>query len=62
MDDALGILRDKLGPAKVVLLHDPAAHLDAVVVLDNLAAGVAIGGSAWPPTSPWPRWPAWPAR
>jgi glutamate dehydrogenase (NAD(P)+) len=44
MDAALNTVRDALGPAKVVLLHDPAAHLDAVVVVDNLAAGAAIGG------------------
>jgi glutamate dehydrogenase (NAD(P)+) len=37
-------LCDDLGPAKIVLLREPAAGLQAVVVVDNLAAGPAIGG------------------
>jgi glutamate dehydrogenase/leucine dehydrogenase len=37
-------LCDDLGPAKIVLLREPAAGLEAVVVVDNLAAGPAIGG------------------
>jgi len=35
---------DWLGPAKVVHLRDPEAGLAAVVVVDNVAAGPAIGG------------------
>jgi len=35
---------DELGPAKVVHLHRPAARLQAVVVVDNVALGPAIGG------------------
>jgi len=35
---------DMLGPAKVVHLHNPAVGLTAVVVIDNLACGPAIGG------------------
>jgi glutamate dehydrogenase/leucine dehydrogenase len=37
-------LCDDLGPVKMVLLREPAAGLQAVVVMDNLAAGPAIGG------------------
>ena len=37
-------LCDDLGPAKIVLLRESAAGLRAVVVVDNLAAGPAIGG------------------
>jgi glutamate dehydrogenase (NAD(P)+) len=37
-------LCDDLGPAKIVLLREPGAGLEAVVVVDNLAAGPAIGG------------------
>jgi glutamate dehydrogenase/leucine dehydrogenase len=38
-------LCDDLGPVKIVLLREPAAGLEAVVVVvDNLAAGPAIGG------------------
>lgn len=44
MYDALSTVCDQLGPAKVVLLRDPVAQLEAVVVIDNLAAGPAIGG------------------
>ena len=33
-----------LGPAKVVLLRDPAAGLEAIVVVDNVACGPAVGG------------------
>lgn len=35
---------DDLGPAKVVLLREPRAALEAVVVVDNVACGPAIGG------------------
>jgi glutamate dehydrogenase/leucine dehydrogenase len=37
-------LCDDLGPVKIVLLREPTAGLEAVVVVDNLAAGPAIGG------------------
>lgn len=37
-------LIDELGPEKVVLLSDPGAGLRAVLVVDNTAAGPAIGG------------------
>ena len=37
-------LCDELGPAKVVMLREPRVGLDAVVVVDNVACGPAIGG------------------
>lgn len=37
-------MSDELGPAKVVLIHQPHAHLQAVVVIDNTACGSAVGG------------------
>jgi glutamate dehydrogenase/leucine dehydrogenase len=40
--DAAG--RDELGPAKVVHLWEAESGLDAVVVVDNVACGPAIGG------------------
>jgi glutamate dehydrogenase (NAD(P)+) len=44
MYEPLSTVCDELGPAKVVLLCDPAAGLEAAVVVDSLAAGPAIGG------------------
>ncbi len=35
---------DDLGPWKVVHIHEPAAGLKAILVVDNVAAGPAIGG------------------
>jgi glutamate dehydrogenase (NAD(P)+) len=35
---------DELGPAKVVELYEPTAGLRAVLVIDNVATGPAIGG------------------
>ena len=35
---------DELGPAKVIHLYEPGLNLRAVVVVDNVAAGPAIGG------------------
>jgi glutamate dehydrogenase/leucine dehydrogenase len=35
---------DELGPAKMVYIHEPGAGLRAVVAIDNVAAGPAIGG------------------
>ncbi|HEX4994458.1 MAG TPA: Glu/Leu/Phe/Val dehydrogenase dimerization domain-containing protein [Methylomirabilota bacterium] len=35
---------DELGPDKVVLLREPRVGLEAVVVIDNVACGPAIGG------------------
>jgi len=33
-----------LGPAKILHLHDPHSGLKAIVVVDNVACGPAIGG------------------
>ncbi|ATQ67613.1 MULTISPECIES: Glu/Leu/Phe/Val family dehydrogenase [Methylosinus] len=35
---------DEFGPEKIVYLSTPAAGLEAIVVIDNVAAGPAIGG------------------
>ncbi|GAA3560583.1 Glu/Leu/Phe/Val dehydrogenase [Nonomuraea rosea] len=40
---------DELGPAKVVFLR-PMPHMAAVVVVDNLALGPAMGGVRWSPS------------
>jgi len=41
--------RDELGPAKIVHLWSPSVDLRAVVVIDNVAAGPAIGGTRMAP-------------
>lgn len=43
MDDAFRFC-DDLGPAKIVHIHRPAVGLRAVVAVDNVACGPAIGG------------------
>jgi glutamate dehydrogenase/leucine dehydrogenase len=35
---------DEIGPARIAVLHDARAGLEAVVVVDNVACGPAIGG------------------
>ena len=35
---------DELGPEKVLEVYDPATGLKGLVVVDNVAAGPAIGG------------------
>jgi glutamate dehydrogenase (NAD(P)+) len=35
---------DELGPAAIVLLRNPVTGVEAIVVVDNVAAGPAIGG------------------
>jgi glutamate dehydrogenase (NAD(P)+) len=37
-------LADDLGPAKVIQVHEPSLGLKAVLVVDNVARGPAIGG------------------
>jgi glutamate dehydrogenase (NAD(P)+) len=41
--------RDELGPAKIVHIWVPSVDLRAVVVIDNVAAGPAIGGTRMAP-------------
>lgn len=43
MDD-LFRLADELGPARIVHIHRPSVGLKAIVVIDNTACGMAIGG------------------
>jgi glutamate dehydrogenase (NAD(P)+) len=40
---------DPLGPEKIVHIHEPRAGLKAIVVVDNTAAGPAIGGTRMAP-------------
>jgi glutamate dehydrogenase/leucine dehydrogenase len=42
--DGTFAVADSFGPARVVHLHGPAIGLRAIVVIDNTACGVAIGG------------------
>jgi glutamate dehydrogenase (NAD(P)+) len=42
-DDAFRFA-DELGPAKIIHVYDPLIDLFGVVVIDNLAAGPAVGG------------------
>ena len=43
---------DPLGPAKIVHIHLPEFGLRAIVVIDNIACGPAIGaGCGWRRTS-----------
>ena len=42
-------LADDLGPAKVIHISKPGAGLKAIVVVDNVAAGAAIGGARMAP-------------
>lgn len=35
---------DELGPAKIVYVHEPHVGLKAILVVDNVAAGPAVGG------------------
>jgi glutamate dehydrogenase (NAD(P)+) len=48
MEDAFRFA-DQLGPEKVVYIHEPRAPLKAIVVVDNTAAGPAIGGTRMAP-------------
>jgi glutamate dehydrogenase (NAD(P)+) len=40
---------DELGPEKVIHIHEPRIGLKAIVVVDNTAAGPAIGGTRMAP-------------
>jgi glutamate dehydrogenase (NAD(P)+) len=51
---------DALGPAKIVHIHVPDVRLRAVVVIDNVACGAAIGGVRMAPMSAWRNVCAWP--
>jgi len=36
---------DDLGPSKMVAIHEPSSDLKAILAIDNVAAGPAIGGT-----------------
>jgi hypothetical protein len=40
---------DDMGPEKIVHIHEPRAGLRAIVVIDNTAAGPAVGGTRMAP-------------
>lgn len=44
MDSVMHGIGDDLGPAKVLLVRQPRIGLEAIVVVDNVACGPAIGG------------------
>ncbi len=44
MSDAIFDFTDALGPAKVIHVYEPSVGLKAVLVVDNVARGPAIGG------------------
>ena len=43
------IFRDEFGPAKIIHIWSPSVDLRAVVVIDNVVAGPAIGGTRMAP-------------
>ncbi len=43
-EDAAFTFADDLGPEKIIHIHDPRSGLKAILVVDNVAAGPAIGG------------------
>ncbi len=42
--EAIFQFADELGPAKIIHVHEPSVGLRAVLVVDNVAAGPALGG------------------
>ncbi len=48
MSDAFELI-DDWGPEKVIHMHDPSTGLRAILVIDNVAAGPAIGGCRMAP-------------
>jgi glutamate dehydrogenase/leucine dehydrogenase len=42
-------IADTLGPEKIIHIYDPSVALKAIVVVDNTAAGTAIGGTRMAP-------------
>ncbi len=52
---------DDLGPCRVLVVREPSVGLEGFVVVDNTAAGPAIGGVRMAPdVSLAARWGAWP--
>jgi glutamate dehydrogenase (NAD(P)+) len=50
MEDAFRFA-DDLGPFKIIQMYRPWVGLKAVVAIDNVACGPAIGGVRWRPMS-----------
>jgi glutamate dehydrogenase/leucine dehydrogenase len=44
MPDAFTRYADEYGPEKIVYIYEPRCGLKAIVVIDNISAGPAIGG------------------
>lgn len=44
MDTQWAQLSDEIGPEKIIFMRDPSVDLNAILVVDNTAAGPAIGG------------------
>ncbi len=49
MTDQIFGFADDLGPAKIVHIYEPALDLKAIVAIDNVACGPAIGGGRMAP-------------
>ncbi|NRG18731.1 Glu/Leu/Phe/Val dehydrogenase [Rhizobiales bacterium] len=49
MAESIFRFADEIGPSKIVHLYNPAVDLKAIVVVDNIAAGPAIGGTRMAP-------------
>ncbi len=45
MSEAMFRFSDEIGPAKILHVYEPAVGLKGIVVVDNVAAGPAIGGT-----------------
>ena len=44
MEKTIETFVDDLGPAKIICIQEPSIHLRGILVVDNVAAGPAIGG------------------
>ncbi len=44
MPEILDRFADEYGPEKIVYIYEPRCGLKAIVVIDNISAGPAIGG------------------
>lgn len=44
IDDQIFRFADEIGPEKIIHLYEPRTKMKAIVVVDNIAAGPAIGG------------------
>jgi len=44
MNEQIFEITDEIGPEKIIHLYEPRTKMKAIVVVDNVAAGPAIGG------------------